>query len=85
MTVACLAKPTRAGQLLDPLFGRGLDPLDVILAMNETTAHLVFLEQRGAVRKDLGDDGAIRYVVACGPAGRALRAGGEEKPGLAGC
>jgi len=59
-----VTEPHTAGELLEVLFPRGLDPLQVILAMNETIAHLAYLEERGQVRQRRGPDGKIRWVRA---------------------
>ncbi len=57
-----VGQPRTAGELLGELFPRGLDPLQVILAMNETIAHLAYLEERGEVQQLGGADGMIRWV-----------------------
>jgi glyoxylase-like metal-dependent hydrolase (beta-lactamase superfamily II) len=64
--------PPTAGDLLEALFPKGLDPLQAILAMNETIAHLAYLEDRGDLRRVIGDDGKIRWERA----GRAGDSGG---------
>jgi glyoxylase-like metal-dependent hydrolase (beta-lactamase superfamily II) len=57
-----LEKPRCAGDLLEVLFTPGLDLLQVVLAMNETMAHLAYLEERGDVDSLAGEDGITRYV-----------------------
>lgn len=60
--LTALTEPKTAGELLEVLFPRGLDPLQVVLAMNETIAHLAYLEGRGDLEKVVGGDGMIRWV-----------------------
>ena len=60
--LAALDAPQTAGDLLEVLFPRGLDPLQVILAMNETIAHLAYLEEQGELRQAKGADGKVRWL-----------------------
>jgi len=58
----CSAART-AGQLLSTLFPRELDTHQVMFAMGEAIAHLNHLEKRGALLRQVGADGLIRFVA----------------------
>ena len=54
--------PGRAAELLEVVFQRELDPLQLMLAMNEAVAHLEYMTDRGELERLAGDDGITRYV-----------------------
>ena len=58
----CSAAKT-AGDLLSNMFPRELDTHQVMFAMGEAIAHLNHLEKRGALRRQVGTDGLIRFVA----------------------
>jgi glyoxylase-like metal-dependent hydrolase (beta-lactamase superfamily II) len=57
-----LGEPRTAAELLQVVFQRELDPLQLMLAMNEAVAHLEYMTDRGELERLQGDDGIIRYV-----------------------
>ena len=59
---AALGEPRSAAELLDVVFQRELDALQLMFAMNETVAHLEYMTERGQVERLEGDDGIVRYV-----------------------
>ncbi len=59
---AVLDEPRSAAELLEVVFQRELDALQLMLAMNEAIAHLEYMADRGQVERLEGDDGIIRYV-----------------------
>jgi glyoxylase-like metal-dependent hydrolase (beta-lactamase superfamily II) len=56
-----LDRPRSAAELLDVVFQRELDPLQLMLAMNEAVAHLEYMTERGELERLAGDDGVTRY------------------------
>ncbi|MCK2095925.1 MBL fold metallo-hydrolase [Thauera aromatica] len=56
------AAPRCAGELLPTLFPRELDTHQVMFAMGEAIAHLNHLETQGALTRDVGADGLIRFT-----------------------
>jgi glyoxylase-like metal-dependent hydrolase (beta-lactamase superfamily II) len=57
-----LDEPHSAAELLAVVFRRQQDPLQLMFAMNEATAHLEYMSDRGDVERLEGEDGVIRYV-----------------------
>jgi glyoxylase-like metal-dependent hydrolase (beta-lactamase superfamily II) len=57
-----LDEPRSAAELLQVVFQRELDPLQLMLAMNEAVAHLEYMTDRGELERLAGDDGVTRYV-----------------------
>ena len=57
-----LGEPRSAAELLQVVFQRELDPLQLMLAMNEAVAHLEYMTERGELERLAGDDGITRYV-----------------------
>jgi glyoxylase-like metal-dependent hydrolase (beta-lactamase superfamily II) len=57
-----LGEPRSAYDLLQVVFQRELDPLQLMLAMNEAIAHLEYMTDRGELIRLAGDDGITRYV-----------------------
>jgi glyoxylase-like metal-dependent hydrolase (beta-lactamase superfamily II) len=51
-----------AAELLQVVFRRELDPLQLMLAMNEAIAHLEYMTERGELERSVGDGGVTRYV-----------------------
>jgi hypothetical protein len=60
--LAVLGEPRSAGELLAVIFKRELDPLQLMFAMNEATAHLEYMTDRGDLQRLEGDDEVIRYI-----------------------
>ena len=59
---AALGEPRSAGELLEVVFQRELDALQLMFAMNEAIAHLEYMSDRGELARIEGDDGIVRYV-----------------------
>jgi glyoxylase-like metal-dependent hydrolase (beta-lactamase superfamily II) len=59
---AALDEPLSAAELLTVVFQRDLDPLQLMLAMNEAVAHLEYMTDRGELERLAGGDGITRYV-----------------------
>ncbi len=59
---AALGGPRTAAELLRVVFQRELDPLQLMLAMNEAVAHLEYMTDRGELERVAGEDGITRYV-----------------------
>lgn len=59
--------PSKAGELLAPLFRRELDGHQVNFAMGEALAHLNHLAVQGLVIRQVDGDGAIRYALSAHP------------------
>ena len=59
---AALDEPRSAAELLNVVFQRELDPLQLMLAMNEAVAHLEYMTDRGELERLPGEDGITRYV-----------------------
>ena len=57
-----LGEPRSAAELLEVVFQRELDALQLMFAMNETIAHLEYMADRGQLERLEGDDGIVRYV-----------------------
>jgi glyoxylase-like metal-dependent hydrolase (beta-lactamase superfamily II) len=57
-----LGEPRSAAELLQIVFQRDLDPLQLMLAMNEAVAHLEYMTDRGELERMEGNDGIVRYV-----------------------
>jgi hypothetical protein len=57
-----VGEPRSAAELLQVVFQRELDPLQLMLAMNEAIAHLEYMTDRGDLVRLVGDDGITRYV-----------------------
>jgi glyoxylase-like metal-dependent hydrolase (beta-lactamase superfamily II) len=58
-----LSAPRTAAECFVPVFGRELEASAFGLGLIEAVAHLNYLWLRGECRRDLGDDGAYRYVI----------------------
>ena len=61
--LAACRTPRTAFELLPTLFPRALDTHQVMFAMGEAIAHLNHLEKRGALLRQVGADGLIRFVT----------------------
>ena len=59
---AALGEPGSAAELLEVVFQRELDALQLMFAMNETIAHLEYMADRGQLDRIEGGDGIVRYV-----------------------
>jgi hypothetical protein len=59
---ACAAAPRTAAEVLPVLFKRALDLHQTTFAMGETIAHLNALWMDGRLRREVGDDGVIRFM-----------------------
>ena len=59
---AALGVPRSAAELLEVVFQRELDALQLMFAMNETIAHLEYMTERGQLERLEGEDGIVRYV-----------------------
>jgi glyoxylase-like metal-dependent hydrolase (beta-lactamase superfamily II) len=59
-----LTAPRTATECFVPVFGRELEASAFGLGLIEAVAHLNYLYLRGECRRDLGDDGAYRYLIA---------------------
>jgi glyoxylase-like metal-dependent hydrolase (beta-lactamase superfamily II) len=59
--IAACARPTSAAELLPVLFRRQLDRHQMGFALGEALAHLHYLEGRGALARQVGDDGVNRF------------------------
>ena len=59
---AALGEPRSAGELLEVVFQRELDALQLMFAMNEAIAHLEYMTERAQLERLDGDDGIVRYV-----------------------
>lgn len=60
--VAACKEPRSAGDLYPDIYSSNLDGLHRLLAFGETLAHLRYLEQRGRLHTETGDDGIARFV-----------------------
>jgi glyoxylase-like metal-dependent hydrolase (beta-lactamase superfamily II) len=60
---ACV-RPVSAAQVLSVLFQRVLDQHQMLFAMGEAIAHLNHLMYRGAVVRETGADGVIRFAAS---------------------
>jgi glyoxylase-like metal-dependent hydrolase (beta-lactamase superfamily II) len=63
---ASVAAPRSAASAARALFPGAVDGLNRVLAVGETLAHLIYLEQQGRVRVENADDGIRRYCGASG-------------------
>jgi glyoxylase-like metal-dependent hydrolase (beta-lactamase superfamily II) len=61
---AALKTPKSAAALLGVLFRRPLDLHQTFFAMGEAIAHLHYLYYAGRAKRDLGQDGIIRYAAS---------------------
>ncbi|RZU02088.1 MBL fold metallo-hydrolase [Rivibacter subsaxonicus] len=61
---ACRERPTTASDLLEVLFRRKLDLHQITFAMGEAVAHLHKLWFEGALRRERGADGVLRFTAA---------------------
>jgi glyoxylase-like metal-dependent hydrolase (beta-lactamase superfamily II) len=59
---AALAEPRSAAELVEVVFQRELDALQLMFAMNETVAHLEYMTERRQVERLEGEDGIVRYL-----------------------
>jgi glyoxylase-like metal-dependent hydrolase (beta-lactamase superfamily II) len=59
---AALGEPRSAAELLEVVFQRELDALQLIFAMNEAIAHLEYMADGGQLERLEGEDGIVRYV-----------------------
>ena len=57
------ARPLTAFEALPFLFKRKLDDHQLMFAMGEAIAHLHFLERRGQVVRETGEDGVRRFIA----------------------
>jgi len=64
--IAACGEPRTAVELLPVLFRRPLDRHQTAFALGEALAHLHYLMSRGALTRQLGADGANRFVRADG-------------------
>ena len=60
---ACAVEPKSATDLLDTLFNRVLDTHQLLFAMGEAIAHLIYLEHKGIVARISGEDGVVRFLT----------------------
>lgn len=60
-------RPRSAFEVIATLFQRELDTHQMFFAMGEAMAHLHYLLYRGALRRQIGADGVIRYMRASAP------------------
>ncbi len=74
LLAACDA-PRSAAELLPTLFRRELDVHQLGFAMGEAIAHLIYLQRRGELHAECGEDGVIRYQRG---AGAAAAVGGQS-------
>ncbi len=56
-------KPAHAREIVPVLFKRELDIHQLTFAMGEAIAHLNYLLRRGKLRRQLCDDGVLRFSV----------------------
>jgi len=63
-TMAACQKPAHAREIVSVLFRRELDIHQMTFAMGESIAHLNYLLRRGKLRRQLCDDGVLRFSVA---------------------
>jgi glyoxylase-like metal-dependent hydrolase (beta-lactamase superfamily II) len=56
--------PSTAIDVMNAMFQRKMDPHQTRFAVGESLAHLNFLLDQGRLTRQLGDDGAWRYVAA---------------------
>ncbi len=64
LLAACAQAPQTAASLLPVLFRRPLDLHQTTFAMGESIAHLHALWLRGELKRELGDDGVLRFSPA---------------------
>jgi glyoxylase-like metal-dependent hydrolase (beta-lactamase superfamily II) len=64
LMAACTKAPQTAASLLPVLFRRPLDLHQTTFAMGESIAHLHALWLRGELRRELGEDGVLRFSPA---------------------
>lgn len=64
LLAACRQAPQTAASLLPVLFRRPLDLHQTTFAMGESIAHLHALWLRGELKRELGDDGVLRFSPA---------------------
>ena len=64
LMAACAQAPQTAASLLPVLFRRPLDLHQTTFAMGESIAHLHALWQRGELKRELGNDGVLRFSPA---------------------
>ncbi|AWW45116.1 MBL fold metallo-hydrolase [Polynucleobacter paneuropaeus] len=62
-TMAACQKPAHAREIVPVLFRRELDIHQMTFAMGEAIAHLNYLLRRGKLRRQLCDDGVLRFSV----------------------
>jgi len=62
-TLAACKKPAHAREIVPVLFKRELDIHQLTFAMGEAIAHLNYLLRRGKLRRQLCDDGVLRFSV----------------------
>ncbi len=62
-TMAACQKPVHAREIVPVLFRRELDIHQMTFAMGEAIAHLNYLLRRGKLRRQLCDDGVLRFSV----------------------
>lgn len=63
VTLAACAEPATGIDVLGALFTRKLDDHQIFFAIGETLAHIQRLIVTGEIRRELGSDGAYRYVA----------------------
>lgn len=61
---ACATEPKSAADLLDTLFNRPLDAHQLLFAMGEAIAHLIHLEHKRVLARNVGEDGVVRFLTA---------------------
>jgi glyoxylase-like metal-dependent hydrolase (beta-lactamase superfamily II) len=62
-TLGACQKPVTAREIVPVLFKRELDIHQLTFAMGEAIAHLNYLLRRGKLRRQLCDDGVLRFFV----------------------
>jgi len=62
LQAACVASPRTAAEVLEVLFRRKLDNLQIFFAMGEAIAHLHYLHYDGHLSRTVGADGVARFA-----------------------
>jgi glyoxylase-like metal-dependent hydrolase (beta-lactamase superfamily II) len=62
LQAACVASPRTAAEVLEILFRRKLDNLQIFFAMGEAIAHLHYLHYDGQLARTVGADGVARFA-----------------------
>ena len=64
LQAACAASPRTAAEVLEVLFRRKLDDIQIFFAMGEAIAHLHYLYYAGQLARTVGADGVARFAPA---------------------